>query len=419
MGTRFDTLVRACLEEMADEKGSPHPVTGATTAAGDADSLIDTTNLKETGANADSSRYVGQWVRLMISATENIRKIKSYGPDTGTLVPESSFSGAPGSSNTYEIHRILEPARLKTAINDTLAELRYEDILPLTLVDDGDMEDTGTVTDKWGNDANGTPLKDTTYVLFGRQSLKCTAGAANGYTYPKTNVPVSPGEQLLTWGPAYGDQKGAKLVLYDVTNGADIEDARHNEEGWALLHFTATVPSGCYEVRPHLVTVTNGGAVYWDHVGLLQCSRNVYDSPSWLSKAQELIRLMSLRYGAELTSENAENACALWTYGPERQDIEQVIPAPQGVVPLRLDLQYAPTRPVLVVGQRNYPSLSADSDETEADERVVKAGALAFAYRRLGDDYAAQAEYWAGVFSRVRRGDEPGLVVRQVSRWRR
>ena len=420
MGTRFDTLIRACLEEMNED---PHPVTGVTTAAGTTGSLVDTDTLKDTSAEASATRFVGQWLRFMDSGTpsvENIRKIKTYAPDTGTLVPESNFDNAPGSGKTYERHEKLHPARLKACINDILAELRYQDILPLTLVADGDMEDTGTVTDKWGNDQNGTPLKDTSYVLFGRQSLKVTAGAANGYTYPKTNTPVTPGETLIVWAPAYGDQKGAKLVLYDVTNAAEIESGEHYDEGWGLLYFTCTVPEGCYEVRPHLVTVTNGGAVYWDHVGILKQAQKVYPSPSWLGREQNLIRVVSFPYGSSLTSANADNAYRLFTRSSDHEHCVASARAERGVVPLRLTLGQAPSDPLFVVGKRKgYPALSADADETEADGTLVKCGAVALAFRRLGREYGGEAGYWARIFNGLRPEEEPPQELHMISSYRR
>jgi len=411
----FVSLIRAALEELND---SPFPVTGTTTAAGDADSLIDTVLLKDTSSKADTSRFVGWWVRVWDSATpsvENIRLIKTYTPSTGILIPEASFTAAPGTSKAYELHQRLHPTRLKQCINDILAELRYQDILPLTLVADGDMVGTVVAT-YWGN-SNATPAYDTTKVLFGTQSLSVAATAANGYAYPKTNLAVTPGETLLVWAPVYGDQKQAELVLYDVTNSAEIETARHDEEGWALLLFTATVPADCYEVRPHLRTKTNAGTTYWDHVGILKVADKVYDSPSWLTKDQDFIQLVSFPIGNALTSDNADNAYKFWRYGPENRKVVNTIPAQRGVVPLRLELQEAPSEPLFVIGRRRYPSLSADTDVTTADDTTVKAGALALVYRRLGDDYAGRAASWAKIFNDLRRGDEPPFSIRQKSTW--
>jgi hypothetical protein len=417
MGTRFDTLIRACLQEMAE---SPHPVTGVTTAAGTVATLVDSNDLKETGVNADDTRYVGDWLRVWDSGTpsvENIRKIKTYAPSTGTLAPESDFTAAPGTSKTYEIHHKLHPDKLKQAICDALAELRYQEILPLTLVADGDMVGTVVAT-YWGN-SNATPAYDTAKVLFGTHALSVAAIAANGYAYPKTNLAVTPGEWLIVWAPVYGDQKQAELVLYDVTHSAEIETARHDEEGWGLLWFTAEVPADCYEVRPHLRTKTNGGTTYWDHVGILKCNQRVYDSPGWLSKRQDVIKVVSFPRGSGLISDNADNAYGLWAYGPQHEHLSEMIYAHRGVVPLRLELGRYPDDALFVVGKRRYPALSDDADETQADATLVKAGALALAYRRLGPEYAGQAKSWAKLFNELRPAEEPALTVRQVSCWRR
>jgi len=409
------TLIRNCLEELNE---NPHPITGIMTAIGTNLQVTDTTNLKDTSTKADTSRHVGKWVRFYDDAAtpvENIRKIATDTPSTGILVPEAAFSKATAVGWVYEIHEKLHPTRLKQAINDALAELRYQDIEPLTLVSDGDM--IGTVVATYWSNSNATPTYDTTKVLFGIQSLAVLATAANGYAYPATNVAVTPGETLLVWAPVYGSAKQAELVLYDVTNSAEIETARHDEKGWALLLFTATVPADCYEVRPHLRTKTNAGTTYWDHVGILKLNEKVYDSPSWLTKDQDFIQLVSFPYGNALTSDNADNAYNFWRYGPENRKVVNTIPTQRGVVPLRLELQDFPSQPLFVVGRRRYPSLSADTDESDADATTVKAGALALVYRRLGDDYAGRAAYWAKIFNDCRRGDEPPFSVRMKSTW--
>jgi hypothetical protein len=415
MSTTFVTLIRNCLEELNE---NPHPITGTMTAIGTNLQVVDTTNLKDTSTKADTSRHVGKWVRFYDDAAtpvENIRKIATDTPSTGILVPESAFSKATAAGWVYEIHEKLHPTRLKQAINDCLAELRYQDILPLTLVADGDMVGT-TVATYWDN-SNATPAYDTAKVLFGTQSLSVAATAANGYAFPKTSILVTPGETLLVWAPVYGSAKQAELVLYDVTNSAEIETARHDEQGWGLLLFKATVPADCYQVRPHLRTKTNAGTTYWDHVGILKTDQKVYDAPTWLTKDQDFIKVVSFPVGNALTSDNADNAYNLWQYGTRAGNVVDTIPAQRGVVPLRIELQQRPSEPLFGVGRRRYPSLSADTDVTTADPTTVKAGTLALVYRRLGSDYSDRAGYWAKVFSDLRRGDEPPFSVRQKATW--
>ena len=414
-GTKFSRLIQVCAEEMGEGQW---PLVSTATADGDADSLIDAA-VSDSRTDPEDQHPVDIWVRLTISGVENIRKIKTFTASSGTYIPQYSFTGAPGIGTEYEVHRVMNPHLLKRCIIDALAELRYQEILPLTLVVDGDMLGAAAAT-YWGT-VTASIDYDTTKVLFGTRSLYVQASAADGYAYPKSNVAVTPGERLIVWASVYGDQQQAELILYDVTNSADIPNAsaRHDEEGWGLLFFTATVPSGCYEVRPHLRTKTNGGTTYWDHVGILKANERVYDSPTWLSKKQDFIKIVSFPRGGSLSSDNASNAYSLWRYGPQHEHTEEIIYAHRGLVPLRLELGERPSKPLFVIGKRRYPALSVDTDETEADEATVKAGALAFAYRRLGDDYEAQARKWAGIFNDLRRADEPPITVRQHSYWRR
>lgn len=412
----FVSIIRAVLEEMSE---GPHIVVGETTAAGTTATLVDTDNLKETSGAADAGRYDGQWLRFMDSAgtpVENIRIIKSYAPSTGTLVPEANFDNASGSGKAYEIHQKLHPTRLKTCITDALAEMRYQEILPLTLLSDGDMEG-GTVGTYWGS-TNATVAYDTSTVLFGKQSLKITdSGSGEGYATPTTYVSVTPGEQLIIWAPIYSNQQGVKLVLWDVQGATTIDDARHDEEGWGLLFFTATVPEDCYEVYFRIAVMTASGVAYVDHIGILRANQKVYNSPSWLTKDQDVIKIVSFPLGNLLTSDNADFAYAMWRSGPQHEHLVNTIYAHRGVVPLRLALGTRPSEPLFVIGKRRYPSLSADSDTTTADAAAAKAGALAFAFRRLGKDYKEQAKDWARIFASLRRGDEPPATVRQRSNW--
>lgn len=418
MSTTLLTFIRAVLEEMSD---GPWPVTGTTTTAGTTSTLVDTTNLKETSSEADSSRHVGKWIRVWDSGdptVENIRLVKTYTPSSGTLVPEANFDNAPGAIKAYELHEKLHPTRLKTCITDALAELRYQDILPLTLVVNGDMEVTDPATN-WKENAISTVVYDTTKVLFGTNSLKVVDdGSGGGYASMEAGyLAVTPGERLIVWAPVYGDQQGAKLTLYDVTNGADIETARHDEEGWGLLFFSATVPEDCYEVDVHLETITASGTTCWDHVGILKANQKVYNSPSWLTKRQDFIKVVSFPHGNSLSSDDADNAYALWHRGPQHEHVHETVFAHRGVVPLRLPLSETPSKPLFVIGKRRYPALTTDASTTTADEATVKAGALAFAFRRLGSDYREQAARWAYIFDNLRRAEEPPFTVRQRTCW--
>ena len=241
-------------------------------------------------------------------------------------------------------------------------------------------------------------------------------GSGGGYASMEAGyLPVSPGESLLVWAPVYGDQQGAQLTLYDVTNGAGIETARHDEEGWGLLLFTATVPEGCLEVDVHLETITASGTTYWDHVGLLKQGEVFLNAPSWVDRSQEFIDLLELPVGNSLTSDNADNAFRMWTQPSQEFHNREHIEAHRGVIPLRLQLSQRPSGPLFVRGKRTFPALSADTDETEADEKAVRYGSLFHAYQKLGKDYAGEMMYWGDKFYKRRRRTEGRPRVTQVS----
>jgi hypothetical protein len=220
---------------------------------------------------------------------------------------------------------------------------------------------------------------------------------------------------LIVPALVYGDQKQAELVLYNVTGSADIETARHDEEGWGLLYFTATVPADCYEVALRLRTKTNAGVTYWDFATILKASQSIYDAPSWLVREQDFLRIVSFPTGSALSSDNADNAYQWWGGGPDHQHVLETVPTPHGVVPLRLALSRPPSQVLFVSGKRYYAALSADADTTAADEKTVEAGALYHAYQKLGPDYSKHMLQWAEEFGKRRRAVEGRPKVRFAS----
>lgn len=418
MSTAFSTIIQACAKEMAEDNWL---VVGTSTTEGTTTTIIDTA-LNDTRSDPDLTYLNGKWIRTTFDvaevATEHIRQVMSFVANTpagsGTITVAPAMGANHPTTTQYEVYYVTHPQKVKDGINDALADMSYQELLPLTLITDGDMEDTTADPPNWTG-TNATETKDTTYVLFGRQSLKVTdSGSGAGYAY-SDNVPVTLGEQLFVWAPVYGDQKGAKLTLYDVTNSADIETARHDEEGWAVLAFTAAVPTGCYEVRVHCETITANGATYWDHVGLLKTAQLIYDRPSWLARSQDFVHIIGFPVGNSLNSSNADNAYRMWTRPPRHVDTLGLIDTHRGVVPLRLELGSHPSKPIFVQGRRFYPALSADADTTEADKKTVIAGGLYHTYRQLGADYADRAAEWGYRFMRLRRGVEGRQTVRMVS----
>ncbi len=344
--------------------------------------------------------------------SEYIRRV-TFAADSGTFtLLGGNVATAVGAGEEYELWYLIHPEFARESINDALNEMEYTEVLPLTLVTDGDMETTNSTG--WTG-TNATPTKGRTLVQLGKHSLSVAASAANGYAASGAVV-VTPGETLIVAAPVYGDKKQAELVLYDVTNSANIETARHDEEGWAILAFTASAPADCYEVAAWLRTKTNGGTTYWDFVGILKASQRTYPAPSWLDKDCNFLKLAYLPLGPALGSDNARNAYAMWPDWLAHLHTFGTIQAERGVVPLRLQMgQAPPSYPVLVIGKRNYPSLTLEVDTTTADKNTVVYGGLYHAFRRLGRDYQNEREYWAQKYARLRRKYEGGANIKLVS----
>jgi len=420
MSTKFSTILQACASEMAEDHWL---VVGTSTQEGSTSTIVDTA-LNDTRSDADLTYLNGHWIRttfdVAATATEHIRQVTSFAANTpagsGTITVMPVMGDKHPDATEYEVYYVTHPQRVKDGVNDALADMSYQEILPLTLVVNGDMDVTDPTTN-WKENAIDTVAYDTTKVQFGGNSLKVTDdGSGGGYASMAAGyLPVTPGEQLIVWAPVYGDQQGAQLTLYDQTAGADIETARHDEEGWGLLCFTATVPEDCLEVDVHLETITISGTTYWDHVGLLKTAQLFYDRPLWLARSQDFMRIIGFPKGNSLTSDDADNAYRMWTRPPQQVSTLGLIEAHDGVVPLRLQLGSHPTIPTFVKGKRFYPALTADADTTMADKKAAIAGGLYHTYRQLGPDYADRAAEWGYRFMRLRRGVEARQTVRMVS----
>ena len=97
--------------------------------------------------------FIGGWIRLKYvddnSATqERVARVTQFDRSAGTVTFSPAIGNVHGTAATvngeYELWPDVHPDEADNAINRVLNEMPYDAHLPVTLVTDGDMEDTGT-----------------------------------------------------------------------------------------------------------------------------------------------------------------------------------------------------------------------------------------------------------------------------------
>ena len=287
-----------------------------------------------------------------------------------TLAPALSASLVSGTE--YEIHYHFYPNQIRDKANEILGNVRHPIFLPLSLITNGDFENSSGADTDWTAGGTATLANETTTVLFGRQSLKITASAADDYA-ESAAVYLPPNTNVLCAAYCYitsGDS--AKLILYDSINGADIETAESDITGWVLFMFTAAVPSDCEAVTMRLESQGSGDVTYWNAAVLLPTQRNVYDYPSSLDWSEDFEGVFYFPTGDGLSGSNDDNAYRILEQATQKWGEAKVLRDETAVVPFRIQLGSGSiTVPLFVRGSVDYGELTDDTDTTYAPNDII------------------------------------------------
>jgi len=190
-------------------------------------------------------------------------------------------------------------------------------------------------------------------------------------------------EAYITVGDA------AKLILWDVTNNAEIESAVSTQTGWGVMQFTATTPSTCEQVMVRLEATNNTDVVYFNSAILLPVRDREFAYPSTLEFHEAFTELFEVRHGDSIGLAGNEFA---YRSGEGKRD--RVLSASfdrddTAVVPYRIRLpdDFTITSPIYVSGRVDYATLSDDIATTTAPEDII----VDLLFAQLLDDMAAEA----------------------------
>jgi hypothetical protein len=153
--------------------------------------------------------------------------------------------------------------------------------IPLSLIVDGDMEESGV--SNWTAAGGATRTKALSTLAndaTGRWNLLVVVTTATTDLVSAADINVSPGEMFYIEAPvsAYVTSSGAganaSIRVYDVTNAAYItlggSRTTHTGPGPGRLHILVTAPSGCYKMSVRITSTTASSTVV---VGPIHCHK--------------------------------------------------------------------------------------------------------------------------------------------------
>ena len=323
-----------------------------------------------THENADNVFIIGPAVGEIARVVD-----VAFGGTNSKLTVAPGFSASLVSGTDYEIHYKFYPNHVRDKANEILENVRRPILLPLTLVPDGAMEDTGT--DEWtaaGTGGTPTLAKDTSTVLHGRKTLSLTNDGATTRGFAKSgSMYLSPSTSVLVAADVYitpGDK--AKLTLYDVTNSEDIETAASVTSGWVHLEFMAEIPSDCEEVQVWLESVAVSDVTYWGSVQLLPTARAIFDYPSTLEWSEDFDKIFYFGRGTGLTATGEDNSFKVFEGPKKLWSPAETVRDETAVVPFRIQLKKRGiTQALYVGGFVDFATLTDDTDTTNAPEDIV------------------------------------------------
>lgn len=341
-----------------------------------------TTTITDSGIGAGlvDNDYYRAWVYIAETTTGSpavgeVSRVTNQSATALTVSP--AFTDEVQTGMDYELHYWFHPEVVNDVLDNILESLEFGIILPLTLIPDGSMEATGTTS--W-TASNASLAKNTTAanIINGTQSLAVTATAANGQAR-STSVSLPPNTPVIASADVVitsGDQ--AKLILYDVTNSAEIETATSSATGPVRLQVNATTPATCEQVQLRLVSVNDTDVTYWDNAILLSQLQSTYTVPSDAEWSFDVKGVITYPQGRSVTGSGEEFSYRVFDIPPQFYTHFDIERQENAATAYRINLHTPPLRdPLWVIVDVDYPAFAGataalkDADTTKAPQDVV------------------------------------------------
>lgn len=421
----------ALRQALAEEAFSGQfPIRILTTGAGTASSIV-IGDLAHGATGITVNAYHDCWLyntHTTITAPFSSKVLSQGGLTvaTGALGVAPAFGSSPGTGMEiifcYDVH----PDELHRAINRILRNLAYFAYLPVTLVTDGDMEDTGVTN--WA--ADGTPdtreKSATNPFFFGRQTLHIV-DAASGHGAVSNPVAVIQGEPLTLSVPVQVVTGSAQVILQDATAGSAIDSVTVDESLPVTVQFNANAPSGCETVTVRLLTASATSEFYVGPVSLLSQHRKRYGLDS-IERTADVKDLFKIPQG-----QNAVASDSFYSFSEFNPDVSFLLEEDaRAGSPMNIVLPTYPTQPYFMRVQRTFPELTvtaatinAATNTTNADRDTVIQGAMHYIerarYARLAASnptvaaiHLGRSREYARKFAMMRQRQGYGLIAREI-----
>lgn len=389
------TLRQIC-EAVADDLGA---LEQSTATGGSTTTLVCASYpFKDETTSASTAAYVGCEV-LPTDGDEDgePRRVKTWAPSTGTFTVTPAWSTGPASTDTFDIFkRGIRYDMIKKAVNKALRERRYVTKVPLTLVPDGDMENSDTSS--WGTavDCAMTKVATAGNLFKGTLSGRVKNTAANGYQ-PSASIPTTSGKGYYLEAEYRAAVGTPNLSIYDVTNSAEIDYDEPDNAGTAKgkLSLSFTVPEDCYEIAVHLRGEEATADIYWDDVILHRQGAIEMPLPDYITEKGHLLRVVTQRVG-QLVDED------LWVPYPWHMPIADLT-NPLAMWRVQVDPPLS-TRGVWLEVKRPYTELSLDTSTTTMPREWIELAAEVELLDMLRKRSPGQeTEQWKALYNEKRK----------------
>jgi plastocyanin len=403
------TTRRAIRQRLLQE--SPIGGFNSTSTGGTATTVVDTARLQNTGADSRSWLNMFLYRPAAVAAADSVRTITSHTGSSGTLTHQgANYTNSP-TTEIYEVFKGIHPDDLNSAISRAIERLWYETWTPLSLVDDFDMEESGTT--QWAV-TNATRTKVTTTGYYQDQALQVTCTSANGFAQ-SNSIPAKPGAFFFA-GATVSATAGDKFefTVRDVTNSATISDVVEETLGVQhTIYFSGTVPADCYQIALRLGGEGSNDITVWDNIIFHVQHQNRFNAPSWLTRRDQLLSVRrQVALGSPVSGAAAQLAypsdALSWPIIP----VAQLEVDPTGTVPLRIVLtEYAWGYPVWVQALRRYSAVTTDTSTLDVDENFAVAAAKVEVFEILNNRhkgrYKTELQQAQRGFGAIARAEAP------------
>lgn len=272
---------------------------------GDTSYLTDTARLQ---SNALSETIYDDCIVRITSGTSapdgELSYVDYLDTANGRLYVTPSFTGAVASTDTYEIWKAgVDPDDVDRARDEALtAVCSYWNHYPLSVVPNaGYKEALGS--SNWevllgsgsGAIAKATPSFPSEFFT---DSLLCTNTDTADEGAESASIYVQPGQSWFFYVPVSVRSGTAEVIIYDNTNGAEIDlngTATETLRGWSGIELTFSIPTGCEDITVRLVGQGATDIVEWGPVFMHPQGATVVPLPARVINRNRIGAIYKLR----------------------------------------------------------------------------------------------------------------------------